>query len=185
MKLNDLNKIANVQNTEAKAKIAAEKAAREARLLENIKPGTLLDMLEDIREKRVNIITDENDNIIGFGYHPHVTGITTIKKIGNHFTVGCCETERLVDEFDLKAFYKKYGDNVQRYFYAALKLNEANLIPDEVVDNGKTLRYIILKDKKVIDDNGNTILDLSNEIPGEISKDLLMYIIKGKLDLLK
>ena len=140
MKTTELNTIKNNQAAELKAKELKEKAAKEAAELEKVAPGTINDMIEDLESGLVTIVTDEYDNIIGIGSHPHTTGIKVVKKIGCALTIGSTEEERKVDEFDLKVFQKK-----------------------------------------VIDDNGHTIVDLSKEWEEEVPEKLMVRLLENEL----
>ena len=184
MKTTELNMIANTQAKEAAAKAAAEKAQHEKELLDNIEVGALNDMLQDLENETITIITNERDEIVGLGSHPHVTGIKVAKLVGGALTVGCCETERLIDEFDYKVFMKKYGMKAQRYLLAALKLQNAGLKPDNIIETRSNFYYILADQKKVIDQDGHTIVDLSTDPKYDgAAKELMIEILNNKTEI--
>lgn len=181
MKTTELNTIKNNQAAELKAKELKEKAAKEAAELEKVAPGTINDMIEDLESGLVTIVTDEYDNIIGIGSHPHTTGIKVVKKIGCALTIGSTEEERKVDEFDLKIFQKKYGANAMRYLQVALKIKESGLKPSKIIESGSRVYLILADQKKVIDDNGHTIVDLSKEWEEEVPEKLMVRLLENEL----
>lgn len=185
MKTTELNMIANTQAKEEAAKVAAEKAKQEQAVLEEVKPGNLQDMLDDLNNGLITIVTDENDNIVGLGCHPHVTGVKVAKMIKCTLTVGATEEERAQDELDYKKFLKKYGSKAQKYLYAALTLQKAGLNPDKIIETCSNFYYVLADQKKVIDANGHTKVDLSTKegLDG-LSKELLIEILVDKLNVI-
>lgn len=183
MKTTQLNTIINTQNAEVEAKAKAEKLAKEKELLDAAQPKTVIDMIHDIENGIASFVTDDNDNIVGFGYHPHAKGMNVVKQNGQTMTVGSTEEERAQDEFDVKMFIKQYGslDRGARIMQIAVSLINADLLPDEEVEHKGHYYFIILNLKKVIKDDGTTIVDLSEDIPGEIDSALLTTILKDKL----
>ena len=61
---------------------------------------------------------------------------------------------------------------------------ESNIEPDDIIDTNDEI-YIILADaKKVIDMNGNTIVDLSNdEDLKDASKNIIIKLLKSALNI--
>ena len=184
MKTNELNKIQNTQNAEVEAKKAAEKAAAEKAILDAVQPGGVLEMIKDVEAGIASFVTDDNDNIVGFGYHAHANGMNSVKRVGSVLTVGATEEQRQQDELDAKIFTKRYGGmwEGKAILEIAIMLINAGLKPDEeIVDRGT--RYFLLGDlKKVIDQRGNTIVDISEDPKyNGASKELILESLKDKL----
>lgn len=184
MNTKQLNTINNTMAAEVKAAEAETKKAADEAAIATAQPKTILDMIQDIYDGRLLIITDDNGNIIGINCPVSVKGINNTQKVGPHMIMGENESNMHEDEIELKKFMKSYeGQNIQHMFYAALLIKNANLHPEyaELI-NGSY--YFVVNDlKKVIDENGNTIVDVNSDITGDIDSNLLTNILVDKLHL--
>lgn len=188
MRTTDLNRINNTMATELAAKQEAERLAAERALIEEAQPKDILNMIDEVYNKTLLIISDDNGDIIGINCPKAVKGITNTKKIGGHMVMGSDENNLKEDEIELKKFMKSYQNNpasIMQMFNVALLITTAGLHPNyaEYI-NGKYY-FVINSLKKVIDEDGNTIVDVNSQIPGEINDKLLTEILKDKLHLVK
>ena len=183
MKTNELNKINNTQAAEVAAKEAAEKAAKEKEILDAVQPGGVIDMINDINAGIASFVTDDNDNIVGFGYHPHAKGINAAKRVNSVLTVGATEEERQQDEMDAKIFVKRYGGmwEGKAIMEIAHSLINAGIMPDKEVKHNGVYYFLCADLKKVIDQSGNTIIDLSEDPIAAVGKELLLEALNDKL----
>ena len=178
MKMNELNKITETMAEEARK-------AEETATMEAVAPKTILDMIQDVYDGKLLIISDDNDNIIGINCPVAVKGIANTKKIGGHMVMGSDEANMKEDEIALKKFMKAYeGQNIMHMFYAALKIRKAGLHPEYAESINGVYYFCVNSLKKVIDEDGNTVVDYSNErgVDG-IDSELLTNILKDKLHL--
>lgn len=184
MNTKQLNTINNTMAAEIKAAEAEAKRAADEDAIATAQPKTILNMIQDIYDGKLLIITDDNDNIIGINCPTSVKGINNTQKVGPHMVMGENEANMHEDEIELRKFMKSYeGQNVQHMFYAALLIKNANLHPEyaELI-NGSY--YFVVNDlKKAIDENGNTIVDISGDVTCDIDSNLLTNILIDKLHL--
>lgn len=185
MKTTEMNIINNTQAAEVAAKEAAAKAAKEKEILDAVQKGNVLDMMKDVEEGIASFVTDDNDNIVGFGYHAHAKGMNAVKQVGSTLTVGSNEEERQQDEFDVKVFTKKYGSLMEgaEIMKIAVMLINAGLKPDKEIDHNGNRYFIIVESKKVIDQRGNTKVDLSeDETINGASDKLVLRLLETELE---
>lgn len=184
MKTTEMNIIAKTQNAE---KIAAEKAAHEAEvqaIIDGVQECDILIMLAEVKEKKLTAITDSCDHIVGINRAREISGLKCAKLINNNLIVGNDEKELEQDRINYLRFMKQYSKiagGPQKAFEICLMLNAADMFPDAAEYISSTYYFFLLKDKKVINDKGATIVDLSADIPGAISNELLLSILKDKL----
>ena len=94
MKMNELDKI-------------NEALAEEARKAEK----TILDMIQDVYDGKLLIISDDDNNIIGINCPIVAKGITNTQKVGPHMVMGNSAENMHEDEIELKKFMKSYENN--------------------------------------------------------------------------
>ena len=159
--------------------------AEETATMEAVEPKTILDMIQDIYDGKLLIISDDNDNIIGINCPVAVKGIANTKKIGGHMVMGSNEANMKEDEIALKKFIKAYeGRNIMHMFYASLKIQKAGLHPEYAESINGIYYFCVNSLKKVIDEDGKTVVDYSKEKGVEgIDSELLTKILKDKLHL--
>lgn len=184
MNTKQLNTINNTLAAEAaQAQAEAKRAADEAAIA-TAQPKTILDMINDIYDGKLLIITDNNDNIVGINCPAAVKGISNTQKIGSHMVMGESAENMHEDEIALRQFMKSYeGQNIQHMFYASLLIKNAGLHPEYAELINGSYYFVINSLKKVIDENGNTIVDVSADITGDIDGILLTNILVDKLHL--
>lgn len=186
MKQQNLNKIAEVQAAEEKAAAEARKAAEEKAILDAVEPKDILDMLTLVENGTLVPVTDENDNIIGINCPGHVTGVAVTGKVGRHIVMGADEAGKNADLLELKKFEKAFaGKDIGRFFELGLMLKEAQVHPEHAERINGTYYFVINAWKKVIDERGNTIVDVSDKIKGKIDAELLTSILVDKLHLVR
>ena len=188
MRTTDLNKINNTMTAELAAKQEAERLAAERALVEEAQPKDILNMIEEVYNKTLLIITDDNGNIIGINCPKAVKGVSNTKKINGHMVMGADEANMKEDEIELKKFMKSYENNpasIMQMFNVSLLITTAGLHPSYAEFINGQYYFVINNLKKVIDENGNTVVDVSSQIPGEIDDKLLTDILKDKLHLAK
>lgn len=182
----NLNKIVNAQNAEIRAAEEARKAAEEAAMINAVQPKTILDMIEDIYAGKLLIITDECDNIVGINCPTAVKGVVSTQKIGYNMIMGENEANMHEDYIELQKFMRAYsGQNIQHMFNVALLITNAQIHPTYAELINYKYYFVVNEWKKVIDEDGNTIIDVNEQIPGEINQELLTSILVDKLHLLK
>ena len=96
-------------------------------------------------------------------------------------TVGATEEERKADEESKATFTKDFGCYQrywQKWFELALQLKAADIYPDEVLGEYDNYAFVIVKDKKIINQYGETLVDLSND---EDLKNASFNIVKKLL----
>ncbi len=185
MRTTDLNRINNTLAAEAAQVQAEAKRAADEAAIATAQPKTILDMINDIYDGKLLIITDNNDNIVGINCPAAVKGISNTQKIGSHMVMGESAENMHEDEIALKQFMKSYeGQNIQHMFYASLLIKNAGLRPEYAELINETYYFVINSLKKVIDENGNTIIDVSTDITGDIDGTLLTNILVDKLHLI-
>lgn len=165
-----------------------EKRTIDEAAIATAQPKTILDMIKDIYDEKLLIITNDNGDIIGINCPVSVRGITNTQKVGPHMVMGESETNMHEDEIELKKFMKSYENNptsIMHMFNIALLITTAGLHPSYAEFINSQYYFVINSLKKVIDENGNTIVDVSSQIPGEINDKLLTEILKDKLHLAK
>lgn len=188
MRTTDLNKINNTMAAEAAAKKEAERLAAERALIEEAQPKTIMNMINEIYDKTLLVITDDSSNIIGINCPKAVKGVSSTQKIGAHMVMGSDEANMKEDEIELKKFMKSYGNNptsIMQMFNVALLITTAGLHPDyaEYI-NGKYY-FCINSLKKAIDENGNTVVDINGLNLDGVNDKLLTDILKDKLHLVR
>lgn len=178
MNIKNLNLINKAQEAEKEAVKAAKKEAAEKAALEAVEPKSILDMIQDIYDEKLLIITNDNGDIIGINCPKAVKGIRNTQKIGAHMVMGSDEKNMAEDALELKKFLKAYeGQNIMHLFNSALLIKEAGLHP-EYAEEINGLFYFAINDlKKVIDERGSTIVDLSKEISKIDNKTLTRVLI--------
>ncbi len=179
MKMNELNKITETMAEEARK-------AEETTAMEAVEPKTILDMIQDLYTGKLLIISDDDDNIIGINCPVAVKGVANTKKIGDHMVMGSDEANMKEDEIALKQFMKAYeGQNIMHMFYAALKVQKAGLHPEYAEMINGIYYFCINSLKKVVDEDGKTVVDFSKEKGVEgIDSELLTKILKDELHLI-
>lgn len=178
MKMNELNKIQETMAEEARK-------AEETATMEAVAPKTILDMIQDVYDGKLLIISDNDDNIIGINCPKVVKGLGAVQKIGAHTVMGSDASNMAEDALELKKFMKAYeGQNIMHMFYASLKIQKAGLHPEYAESINGIYYFCVNSLKKVIDEDGKTIVDYSNEKGVEgIDSELLTKILKDKLHL--
>lgn len=176
--MNELDKINKTLAEEARK-------AEEAAAVETVEPKTILDMIQDVYDGKLLIISDDDNNIIGINCPIVAKGITNTQKIGPHMVMGESETNMHEDEIALKQFIKAYeGQNIMHLFYCALKIQKAGLHPEYAESINGVYYFCVNSLKRVIDEDGNTVVDLSKERGVEgIDPKLLTKILKDELHL--
>lgn len=185
MKNNELNTIANTIESEKKAAEAAAAAAAEKAILDEVKPAGVLQMIQDVKDGIATFATDENDNIVGFGYHPHAKGIAVAKHANGVLTIGSTEEERKQDELDSKIFLRKYGSYYAGWSVMRIAHNliNAGILPDAEKKINGVWYFVCADQKKVISETGSTVVDLSEDPKYDgVSKELLIELLTSKLD---
>ncbi len=159
--------------------------AEEAAAVETVKPKSILDMIQDVYDGIFQIISDDEDNIVGINCPKVVKGINSVQKVGIHTVMGSDAVNMAEDALELKKFLKAYeGQNIMHLFYCALKIQKAGLHPEYAESINGIYYFCVNSLKKVIDEDGNTIVDFSNERGVEgIEPDLVTKILKDKLHL--
>lgn len=178
MRTTDLNKIEKTMAEEARK-------VEETTAMEAVEPKTILDMIQDVYDGVLKIISDDEDNIIGINCPKAVKGINSVKKVGAHTVMGSDAANMAEDALELKKFLKAYeGQNIMHMFYAALKIQKAEFHPEYAESINGIYYFCINSLKRVIDEDGNTVVDLSKEKWFEgIDPELLTKILKDKLHL--
>jgi hypothetical protein len=183
MNIKNLNLINKTQEAEKEAVKAAKKEAAEKAVLEAVEPKTILDMIQDIYDEKLLIITNDDGDIIGINCPKAVKGISSTQKIGGHMVMGSDEENMAEDAMELKKFLKAYeGQNIMQLFNTALLIKEAGLRPEYAEEINGIFYFVINDLKKVIDERGNTIIDLSKEI-GRIDSKTLTRVLVDELHL--
>ena len=184
MKTTELNVIAQNQAAEVAAKAKAEKEAAINAQIEGVMPCDILVMLAEVYETKINAITDDSDNIIGVNRPHEITGLKCAKMINGALVVGNNEEELEKDYINYRKFKKSYdgiNGGIQRAFEACLVLAAAGLKPEKALWLNNKYYFILADQKKVIDEKGNTIIDLSGETKYDgASKELLIDILESK-----
>lgn len=184
MNTKQLNTINNTMAAEIKAAEAEAKRTIDEAAIATAQPKTILDMIKDIYDEKLLIITNDNGDIIGINCPVSVRGITNTQKVGPHMVMGENETNMHEDEIELKKFMKSYeGQDIQHMFYTALLIKNADLHPEYAELINGSYYFVINNLKKVIDENGNTIVDINDNITGDIDNNLLTNILVDKLHL--
>jgi hypothetical protein len=79
-------------------------------------------------------------------------------------TVGDTEEERVADEVAMRKFMEEYDSSkLQTWFLAATLFIKAGVVVDDIVDVHGDIMAINVEAKKVIDLEGNTVIDLSDD----------------------
>ena len=150
-----------------------------------VEEKTFMDFYKDVRDCKIVPVTDEQDNIIGFNVvKAEPSSMKVCKMVGGTMTVGDTEEQRAADEVAMRKFTQEYPVyNVQKWFLASMTLVKANMEPDDIVDVDDDI-YIILADaKKVIDLDGQTVVDLSNDEDLEgASKKVIIKLLKAAIN---
>lgn len=178
MKMNELDKINKTLAEEARK-------AEEAAAVETVGPKTILDMIQDVYDGTLQIISDSDDNIIGINCPKVVKGLGAVQKVGAHTVMGSDAQNMAEDALELKKFLKAYeGQNIMHLFYCSLKIQKAGLHPEYAESINGIYYFCVNSLKRVIDEDGNTVVDFSNEkgIEG-IDSELLTNILVDKLHL--
>ena len=183
MKTTELNVIAQNQAAEVAAKAKADKEAAINEIVEGVMPCDILIMLAEVYEAKITPITDANDNIIGVNRPHEITGLRYAKMIRGSLIVGNDEAELEQDYINYRKWDKAYKDingGVQRAFEACLVLAAAGLKPEKALWIRNNYYFILADQKKVIDEKGNTIVDLSDKDFGTAGKELIVSILEDK-----
>lgn len=177
MKLNDIKTIKNTLAKEAEAK-------KEKTALEAVESKDILDMIQDVYDGKVVAILDADDNIIGINCPTGSNVAKCVKTLGGHIVMGENLDQMAQDEAALKGFLKAYeGQDIQHMFECALKIQGADLHPEYAEEHFGVYYFVVNELKKVIDEDGKVIVDLADQIPGEINDNLLTSILVDKLHL--
>lgn len=183
MNIKNLNLINKAQEAEKEAAKAAKKEAAEKAALEAVEPKTILDMIQDIYNEKLLIITNDDGDIIGINCPKAVKGISKTQKIGGHMVMGSDEANMAEDAMELKKFLKAYeGQDIMHLFNSALLIKEAGLHPEHAEEINGVFYFVVNDLKKVIDEKGNTIIDLSEEV-GRIDNKALTRLLIDELHL--
>lgn len=152
----------------------------------SIEKKNFMDFYKEVKNGKIVPVTDEQDNIIGFNVIKNEPSMMKVcKMIDGYMTVGDTEEQRSEDEVNLRKFIKEYPiEYLQTWFMTCMVLVKSNIEPDDIIDTNDEI-YIILADaKKVIDMNGNTIVDLSNdEDLKDASKNIIIKLLKSALNI--
>lgn len=179
MKTNEMNKINLTQAKEIAAKEAAAAKLTEEEILAAVKPEGFLDLLARVYNDEIKMITDENDNIIGMNI-TKATAVNVVKIINGQFIIGADEKEAKADELEQKKFAKAYaGKPVQHWYELALQLKAGNYKPDDVVETAYGLVFILADQKKMILENGSTLITV--DVPKGTAKSVIIELLKAKL----
>ena len=183
MKLSNLNTIANTIAAEKAKKEAEakEKAQREA--LKSVKKGTILDLLQDLYDNSISPISDANDNIVGILRNHEVSGIKCAKIVNGNLCVGADESELESDVMNLLKFRQRYGDLGFHDFEVCLMLKAYGAHPDKAIKGRDGVWYfVIANEKKVMAENGSTVISLEEPKYEGASKDLVIELLVAKLN---
>ena len=137
----------------------------------SIEKKNFMDFYKEVKNGKIVPVTDEQDNIIGFNVIKNEPSMMKVcKMIDGYMTVGD------IKEYPIEC--------LQTWFMTCMVLVKSNIEPDDIIDTNDEI-YIILADaKKVIDMNGNTIVDLSNdEDLKDASKNIIIKLLKSALNI--
>lgn len=171
MNLNQVNQVVNNFN----ANVAVES------------PKSFMDFYKMVKEGKIVPVTDENENIIGFNtVSDKPTTLKVCKMINGHMTVGDTEEQRNEDELKLKEFLTSFDEeNLQEWFERAYLISKLGInVDDVIIDNSEEFGdgYYLVdgENKRVLDMDGNTIIDLSDDedLKGA-SKNLVIKMLKA------
>ena len=144
---------------------------------------TFLDFYNEVKAGNIVPITDQDDNIIGFNTVRQPSTMRVCKIVDGHMTVGDTEEERNQDEVALRTFMQEYEVcPLQQWFEEALVLVKSGVNVTDIVEGDET--YVIVADqKKVINLNGDTIVDLSDDSDLErASENLVVKLLRASIN---
>ena len=183
MKTTELNKIQNTQNAEIAAKEAAKAKLTEEEILAAVKPEGILDLLDRVYKDEVRMVTDNNDNIVNYNISK-ATGVKIVKVVNGQYVAAASEEELAAEALEQKKFNKAYtGKPVMDWLFVCLCLKAGNYRPDDVVEVGKQLIFVLADQKKAIGQEGNTVIDLSEKIVKGTPKEMVVEMIKDKIQI--
>ena len=150
-----------------------------------IEEKTFLDFYNDVKEGKIVPITDENENVVGFNVvKPVASTMKCCKLVNGTMTVGDTEEDRAADEVAMRKFMEEYaGHDLQCWFLAATLFIKAGIVVDDIVDVRGKIMAINVEAKKVIDLDGETIVDLSNDEDLEdVSPKVIIKLLKAAVN---
>lgn len=174
MNLNQVNQVVNNFN----ANVAVEA------------PKSFMDFYQMVKEEKIVPVTDERGNVIGFNtVSDKPTTLKICKMIDGHMTVGDTEEQRNADELKLKEFLTAFeGENLQEWFEKSYLLSKLGVnIDDVIIENSGDYEdnyYLVdAESKRILDMEGNTIIDLSDDedLKGA-SKNLIIKMLKASFN---
>jgi len=139
--------------------------ANQLKANNEVEEKTFLDFYNEVKEGRIVPVTNESDEIVGFNVvKPVASTMKCCKLVNGTMTVGDTEEDRVADEVAMRKFMEEYDSrNLQRWFLAATLFIKAGVVVDDIVDVHGDIMAINVEAKKVIDLEGNTVIDLSDD----------------------
>ena len=139
--------------------------ANQLKANNEVEEKTFLDFYNEVKEGNIVPVTDEFDNVIGFNVvKPVASTMKCCKMVNGTMTVGDTEEDRAADEVAMRKFMEEYdGVDLQKWFLAATLFIKAGVVVDDIVDVHGDIMAINVEAKKVIDLEGNTVIDLSDD----------------------
>lgn len=139
--------------------------ANQLKANNEVEEKTFLDFYNEVKEGHIVPVTDENDNIVGFNVvKPVASTMKCCKLVNGTMTVGDTEEDRAADEVAMRKFMEEYdASKLQGWFLAATLFIKAGVVVDDIVDVHGDVMAINAEAKKVIDLEGNTVIDLSDD----------------------
>lgn len=160
-------------------------AANQLKANVEVTEKTFMDFFKDVKDERIVPLTDENENIIGFNVvKERASRMKVCKMVEGKLTVGDTEEDRVNDEVAMRKFMEEYaGCDLVHWFTTAMMLIKSEIDVDDVVEvDGET--YVLnAETKKVIDLQGNVIVDLSeDEDLDGASKKIIIKLLKAAIN---
>lgn len=149
-------------------------------------PKSFMDFYKMVKEEKIVPVTNENGTIIGFNtVSDKPTTLKVCKMIDGHMTAGDTEEQRNEDELKLKEFLTSFeGQNLQEWFEKAYLISKTGVNIDDIIDASEDYEcnYYLIdgENKRVLDMEGNTVIDLSDDedLKGA-SKSLVVKMLKA------
>lgn len=161
-------------------------AANQLSANTQVEPKTFLDFFNEVKEGKIVPVTDEQENIVGFNVVKEVPSTMKVcKMVEGKLTVGDTEEERVADEVAMRKFIEEYdGCPLQHWFEASMLLNKSGIVVDDIVDVEGDIYVINADARKVLDLDGNPVVDLSNDwdIEEGTPKRLVIKLLKAAVN---
>ena len=154
--------------------------ANQLKANNEVEEKTFLDFYNEVKKGNIVPVTDESDNIVGFNVvKPVASTMKYCKLVNGTMTVGDTEEDRVADEVAMRKFMEEYDPSkLQEWFLAATLFIKAGVVVDDIVDVHGEIMAINAEAKKVIDLEGNTVVDLSGDedLKGTSSKVVIKLL---------